>query len=165
MQGSEPLFDKDYIHIKKGRHPFIFLFYRQAVTSVSHCDKIVSQHIARVVNRSRKLFAYSVVVAMKEQEEIEKILASLSALTAPYAEDIQRDVLLLAELDFIFAKGSRIRSLALLIVRRIRLSSELASSAISSGLRMQRVISRRKSGFLFTFIFFINFTKHHKYSV
>lgn len=45
-------------------------------------------------------------LAMKEQEEIEKILASLSALTAPYAEDIQRDILLLAELDFIFAKAA-----------------------------------------------------------
>lgn len=44
-------------------------------------------------------------LAMKEQEEIEKILASLSALAAPYAEDLQRNVLLLAELDFIFAKA------------------------------------------------------------
>ena len=44
-------------------------------------------------------------LAMKEQEEIEKILASLSALAAPYTEDLQRDVLLLAELDFIFAKA------------------------------------------------------------
>ena len=44
-------------------------------------------------------------LAMKEQEEIEKILASLSALAAPYAEDLQRDVILLAELDFIFAKA------------------------------------------------------------
>lgn len=44
-------------------------------------------------------------LAMKEQEEIEKILASLSALAAPYTEDLQRDVILLAELDFIFAKA------------------------------------------------------------
>lgn len=44
-------------------------------------------------------------LAMKEQEEIEKILASLSALAAPYTGDLQRDVLLLAELDFIFAKA------------------------------------------------------------
>lgn len=44
-------------------------------------------------------------LAMKEQDEIEKILASLSALAAPYTEDLQRDVLLLAELDFIFAKA------------------------------------------------------------
>lgn len=44
-------------------------------------------------------------LAMKEQEEIEKILASLSALAAPYTEDIRRNVLLLAELDFIFAKA------------------------------------------------------------
>lgn len=44
-------------------------------------------------------------LAMKEQEEIEKILSSLSALAAPYTEDLQRDVLLLAELDFIFAKA------------------------------------------------------------
>lgn len=45
-------------------------------------------------------------LAMKEQEEMEKILASLSALAAPYTEDLQRDVLLLAELDFIFAKAN-----------------------------------------------------------
>lgn len=45
-------------------------------------------------------------LAMKEQEEIEKILASLSALAAPYTEDLQKDVLLLAELDFIFAKAA-----------------------------------------------------------
>ena len=44
-------------------------------------------------------------LAMKEQDEIEKILASLSALAAPYTEDLQRDVILLAELDFIFAKA------------------------------------------------------------
>ncbi len=45
-------------------------------------------------------------LGMKEQEEIEKILASLSALAAPYAEDLERNVLILAELDFIFAKAS-----------------------------------------------------------
>lgn len=44
-------------------------------------------------------------LAMKEQDEIEKVLASLSALAAPYTEDLQRNVLLLAELDFIFAKA------------------------------------------------------------
>ena len=45
-------------------------------------------------------------LGMKEQEEIEKILASLSALAAPYTADLERDVLLLAELDFIFAKAA-----------------------------------------------------------
>lgn len=44
-------------------------------------------------------------LGMKEQDEIEKILASLSALAAPYTDDLKRDVLLLAELDFIFAKA------------------------------------------------------------
>lgn len=44
-------------------------------------------------------------LAMKEQDEIEKILASLSALAAPYSEDLKRNVILLAELDFIFAKA------------------------------------------------------------
>lgn len=44
-------------------------------------------------------------LAMKEQDEIEKILASLSALAAPCADDLKRNVLLLAELDFIFAKA------------------------------------------------------------
>lgn len=45
-------------------------------------------------------------LGMKEQEEIEKILMSLSSLAAPYSEDLNRDVMLLAELDFIFAKAS-----------------------------------------------------------
>ena len=44
-------------------------------------------------------------LAMKEQEEIEKILISLSALAAPYTKDLERNILLLAELDFIFAKA------------------------------------------------------------
>lgn len=44
-------------------------------------------------------------LAMKEQEEIEKILLSLSSLAAPYTEDLNRNVMLLAELDFIFAKA------------------------------------------------------------
>jgi len=44
-------------------------------------------------------------LGMKEQEEIEKILASLSALAAPYTADLEKNVLLLAELDFIFAKA------------------------------------------------------------
>lgn len=44
-------------------------------------------------------------LGMKEQDEIEKILASLSALAAPNTEDLQRNILLLAELDFIFAKA------------------------------------------------------------
>lgn len=45
-------------------------------------------------------------LGMKEQAEMEKILISLSALAAPSAEDLNRDVLILAELDFIFAKAA-----------------------------------------------------------
>ena len=44
-------------------------------------------------------------LAMKEQEEIEKILASISSLCAPEADGLERNVILLAELDFIFAKA------------------------------------------------------------
>lgn len=44
-------------------------------------------------------------LAIKEQDEIQKILASLSALAAPEASGLERNVLLLAELDFIFAKA------------------------------------------------------------
>ncbi len=44
-------------------------------------------------------------LAMKEQEEIEKILASISSLCAPEVEGLERNVILLAELDFIFAKA------------------------------------------------------------
>ena len=42
---------------------------------------------------------------VKEQQEIARILAALSAEIAPYAESMAETVELLAELDFIFAKG------------------------------------------------------------
>lgn len=45
-------------------------------------------------------------LAMKEQEEIEKILLSLSSLAAPYTGDLNRNIVLLSELDFIFAKAA-----------------------------------------------------------
>lgn len=44
-------------------------------------------------------------LAMKEQDEIEKILAAISSLCAPETEGLERNVILLAELDFIFAKA------------------------------------------------------------
>lgn len=44
-------------------------------------------------------------LAMKEQEEIEKILAAISSLCAPETGGLERNVILLAELDFIFAKA------------------------------------------------------------
>ena len=42
---------------------------------------------------------------LKEQQEIARILAALSAEVAPYADSMKETVGLLAELDFIFAKG------------------------------------------------------------
>ena len=42
---------------------------------------------------------------LKEQQEIERILAALSAEVAPYAASMEETEELLAELDFIFAKG------------------------------------------------------------
>lgn len=44
-------------------------------------------------------------LAMKEQEEIERIIASISSICAPETEGLERDVILLSELDFIFAKA------------------------------------------------------------
>ena len=44
-------------------------------------------------------------LAMKEQEEIERILASISSICAPETEGLERDVILLSELDFIYAKA------------------------------------------------------------
>ena len=42
---------------------------------------------------------------VKEQQEIERILAALSAELAPYADTLRETIETLAELDFIFAKG------------------------------------------------------------
>ncbi len=42
---------------------------------------------------------------LKEQAEIERILAALSAQVAPYAAQLRQDIDTLAQLDFIFAKG------------------------------------------------------------
>ncbi len=44
--------------------------------------------------------------ALKEQQEIARILAALSAQIAPFAKPMAETVELLAELDFIFAKGT-----------------------------------------------------------
>ena len=49
---------------------------------------------------------------IKEAREIERILAALSSEVAPYAEALRSNVEILAELDFIFAKG--------LLSRRLR---------------------------------------------
>ena len=42
----------------------------------------------------------------KEKAEIQKILEDLSRLLAPYTSDIEKDYLILSDLDFIFAKGN-----------------------------------------------------------
>ncbi|MGN1020994.1 MAG: endonuclease MutS2 [Aristaeellaceae bacterium] len=42
---------------------------------------------------------------LKERQEIERILAALSAEVAPYAGQLRESIDLMAELDFIFAKG------------------------------------------------------------
>ena len=49
---------------------------------------------------------------LKEKQEIERILAGLSAEIAPYSDTLKEDVSRLAELDFIFARG--------LLARRMR---------------------------------------------
>lgn len=48
---------------------------------------------------------------LQEAEEIEKILADLSNLVAEHTEEISQDFMILAELDFIFAKGELARKM------------------------------------------------------
>lgn len=48
---------------------------------------------------------------LQEAEEIEKILADLSNLVAEHTEEISQDFVILAELDFIFAKGELARKM------------------------------------------------------
>ena len=48
---------------------------------------------------------------LKERQEIERILAALSAELAPHADTLRENVTLLAELDFIFAKGLLARAM------------------------------------------------------
>ncbi len=55
-----------------------------------------------VVNLNNELRQLSI----KENEEIEKILATLSASTAEHADAIYADFLILSELDFIFARAA-----------------------------------------------------------
>ena len=50
-------------------------------------------------------------LAIKEQHEIEKILADLSNLCAEHAEEIHTDLLVLSELDFIFARAALSKAL------------------------------------------------------
>lgn len=45
-------------------------------------------------------------LSIKEQEEIEKVLAELSNLAAEHAENLEYDFVTLSELDFIFARAS-----------------------------------------------------------
>lgn len=49
-------------------------------------------------------------LSLKEQDEIEKILAELSSLTAEYIPYLEDNYKILTELDFIFAKGSLAKS-------------------------------------------------------
>ncbi|RSD27660.1 endonuclease MutS2 [Mesobacillus subterraneus] len=52
-------------------------------------------------------------IRVKEQQEIERILAELSALTAEYHDELLQIVVILGELDFMFAKaryGSKIKA-------------------------------------------------------
>lgn len=48
---------------------------------------------------------------LQEAEEIEKILADLSNLVAEHTDEISQDFMILAELDFIFAKGELARKM------------------------------------------------------
>ena len=62
--------------------------------------------IVRLNNELREL-------EIEEQKEIQAVLASLSEQAAPHIEEIRTDMELLAQLDFIFAKGRPVQALPL----------------------------------------------------
>ena len=66
-------------------------------------DEIADRASSELMNIRRHLRGAQ--ERIKEAREIERILASLSAETAPYAEQLRANVEMLGELDFIFAKG------------------------------------------------------------
>ena len=79
--------------------------YRSQVSGLIHDQSstgstlfIEPMAVVKLNNDLKELYA-------KEQEEIQVILARLSADTAEYIEEIRTDYILLGELDFIFARG------------------------------------------------------------
>ncbi len=106
MNASSPMLRDNLVTMRNGRYCLpVKQEYKSTFPGMIHDQSstgstffIEPMAIVKLNNKLTEL-------AMKEQEEIEKILASLSALAAPYAENLERDVLLLAELDFIFAKA------------------------------------------------------------
>ena len=80
--------------------------YRSQVSGLIHDQSstgstlfIEPMAVVKLNNDLKELYA-------KEQEEIQVILARLSADTAEYIEEIHTDYTVLGELDFIFARGS-----------------------------------------------------------
>ena len=80
--------------------------YRSQVSGLIHDQSstgstlfIEPMAVVKLNNDLKELYA-------KEQEEIQVILARLSADTAEYIEEIRTDYSVLGELDFIFARGS-----------------------------------------------------------
>lgn len=79
--------------------------YRSQVSGLIHDQSstgstlfIEPMAVVKLNNDLKELYA-------KEQEEIQVILARLSADTAEYIEEIRTDYIVLGELDFIFARG------------------------------------------------------------
>ncbi len=106
MTSSQTMLQENIITLRNGRYCLpVKAEYKSSFSGMIHGQSSSGSTFFIEPIAVVKLNNQLTELAVKEQEEIQKILAALSNLAAPDCEDLTRDVLLLAELDFIFAKA------------------------------------------------------------